>query len=236
VTEQALTPSQVKKVGKVLRDFDFSSGLWPEEIDQAFAVVDAYRASFRSALATANMGLRAMLKGKKVKSRGKVSQRLKRRATIVDKLKRYPAMQLNTMHDIAGCRAIVESVAKLRAIQARWMRTNRVRRVYDYIEEPKEDGYRGVHLVVEYHGKKVEVQLRTEVQHEWAFTVERLGGRIGKDLKSGLGPAEVRAFFKVVSEAMAMDERGEAVPAELTEKIRQARERAAPFFVPRSDR
>jgi ppGpp synthetase/RelA/SpoT-type nucleotidyltranferase len=37
-----------------------------------------------------------------------VAQRLKRRPTIIDKLKREPTMQLNMMHDIAGCRLIFQ--------------------------------------------------------------------------------------------------------------------------------
>jgi ppGpp synthetase/RelA/SpoT-type nucleotidyltranferase len=39
-----------------------------------------------------------------------VAQRLKRMPTIIDKLKRYPAMQLTTMQDIGGLRAVLDKV------------------------------------------------------------------------------------------------------------------------------
>jgi hypothetical protein len=42
-----------------------------------------------------------------------VSQRLKERATVMHKLVRYPRMQLHTMPDVAGCRAVGEGPVEL---------------------------------------------------------------------------------------------------------------------------
>lgn len=116
-------------------------------------------------------------------------------------------------------------------VQARWGLRGRVIKTYDYIEQPKPSGYRGVHLVARYDERRVEVQLRTEIQHEWAVAVERLGGRIGEDLKSGVGPAEVLDLLRRASEAMAVEEGGGQVPSDQVEAIRQARVRAEPFLV-----
>lgn len=75
-------------------------------------------------------------------------------------------------------------------------------RIKDYISEPKDDGYRAVHVIVKYDDRRIEVQLRTRIQHEWAFTVEGVTSRFGLDVKAGGGPPEVREWFAAVSEAM----------------------------------
>jgi putative GTP pyrophosphokinase len=106
----------------------------------------------------------------------------------------------------------------------------RVARIYDYIAQPKASGYRGVHLVVTYHGFLAEMQVRTEVQHEWAIAVERVGGRMHEDLKGGHGPRPVLDFFGLVSQAMALEEAGVPVPRVLMERVREARRLAEPLM------
>ena len=111
-----------------------------------------------------------------------VVQRHKRAPSIIGKLTRFPKMELSRMQDIGGCRAIVSSVRDVQRLN-KHIQTSRTRnelhREYDYIAEPKESGYRGIHLTYKYNGEKteyngyfVEVQLRSKVQHAWATTVE----------------------------------------------------------------
>lgn len=159
-----------------------------------------------------------------------ISQRLKRVPTIIDKLKREPTMQLPNMQDIGGVRSIVDTIPEVRRIQRRLSHRRTVLRVSDYIVQPRSSGYRSVHVVVEYGGRAIEVQLRTQVMHEWAVAVERFGGRIGSDLKSGVGPQPVLAWLEAVSEAMALEEEGSVVDSELVDRIGQLREGALPYL------
>jgi putative GTP pyrophosphokinase len=196
----------------------------------AFEVLHDFRAAHGYPPQKARMGLQSMCRTAGVSA--EVSQRLKRHRTIIDKLVRYPKMRLESMQDVAGCRAVMPQVRDVRAVQRRWaQRPGRVvRPPYDYIAHPKDSGYRGVHLIVQYDGFVVEVQLRTRLQHEWAITVERVGSRIAADLKSGAGPEPVLAFFELVSEAMALEEGGLEVPATLTDSIARARAEALPLM------
>ena len=109
----------------------------------------------------------------------------------MNKLERFPEMQLARMDDIAGCRMIFSTVEELYSFRnnlhkARFghVLKNELDK-YDYIKNPKETGYRGIHDIYEYNvnseqgrhlkGLNIEIQYRTLVQHSWATAVELIG-------------------------------------------------------------
>lgn len=163
-----------------------------------------------------------------------MSQRLKRIPTILDKLRREPKMALGRMHDVGGCRAVLRDLGEVYRLLDRYQKHPSpqapIVAVTDYIEKPKPDGYRGVHVIVKYHDRRIEVQLRTQVQHEWAYTVESVTSRFGLAIKSGGGPAPVRDWFQAVSEAMAAEEHGNLVSPELMARVRILRDEAMPYL------
>lgn len=209
------------------------------EVDDARAVNRAlecawrYRAMHSYPLTKATMGLRSV-----VRTEGcdlEVSQRLKRMTTVLDKLTRHPTMQLSTMQDIGGCRAVLASVTELRRVERRLRKNRPPIRYNDYVEMPRSSGYRAVHVVVGYgdwwgEQRSIEVQLRTKAMHEWAIAVERLSGRLRDDLKSGKGPAPLLAWLAAVSEAMAIEEAGELVLPALNDRIVELRTAARPYL------
>lgn len=103
-------------------------------------------------------------------------------------------------------------------------------RVDDYVSRPRLSGYRAVHVVVRYDERCIEIQLRTRSMHEWAVAVERLGGRLGEDLKSGRGPQSVLAWLEAISEALAIEERGGIVDSSLAARIARLRQAALPLL------
>ena len=224
--------SQVNRAGKLLREW-LANPLTPagSEEDAALDVLLEFRAAHATPLIKANNGLRSMLKTEGLPV--EVSQRLKRATTILDKLRREPTMALSRMQDIGGCRSIVPSVADLRAIQQRLTRNRPPLRVTDYIASPRSSGYRAVHVVVQYDDRCIEVQLRTQAMHEWAVAVERFGGQMGEDLKSGRGPRQVLEWLKAVSRAMEMEENGTTVDTQLMQEISRLRQEALPSLARR---
>lgn len=147
------------------------------------------------------------------------AQRLKRLSTIVDKLATGRANDLSTMHDLAGCRLIFDTVDDLQAFRSRFHYTEAKHvRIdhdrYDYLLRPKSTGYRGVHEVYKYvakteggaayNGLKIEIQFRTRTQHAWATAVEISdildGARIKFD--KGANPQRERLFV-LASEYLA---------------------------------
>lgn len=194
---------------------------------QSFDVLIAWRAAHSGPLASANMGLRSMVQS--TGCTGEVSQRLKRIPTIVDKLKREPTMALASMQDIGGVRAVLATVDEIRRVEAR-IRKNRPPVGYsDYIKTPRSSGYRGVHVVVDYRDRNIEIQLRTRVMHEWAITVERISARLGQNMKQD-GHHAIQELMSVISEAMAIEEAGSIVDYEMQQEIARLREIAAPYL------
>ena len=102
--------------------------------------------------------------------------------------------------------------------------------VSDYISSPRASGYRAVHLVVTYDGRCVEIQLRTRLMHEWAVAVERFGGRMNEDLKSGRGPRKVIVWLEAVAGALALEDGGETVDSTFMDRIAQLRHDAMPYL------
>lgn len=194
-----------------------------EDLWEAVDVIDWWRAQHARPLARANAGLRYYVH--KLSDDVNVSQRLKRFVTIVDKLERHPTMQLDTMEDIGGVRAILprqqqvdDLVRELRR-QPRW----KIKRVREYVTGrdpgPKEDGYRAVHVVVERDGRFIEIQLRTPWQDRWAQSVEQDTRRLRHGLKFGLGPADLREYFRVVAEYFELREANQDAPEELLREL-----------------
>ena len=84
----------------------------------------------------------------------------------------------------------------------------------DYIRHPKSDGYRGVHLIYShfsaaapaYDGLKIEVQIRSQLQHIWATAVETVDIFLRLGLKSHRGTPEWTRFFALMGSAIAIRE------------------------------
>ena len=86
-----------------------------------------------------------------------VVQRLKRVPSILNKLIREKGMSLSRMEDIAGCRAVLNNTGYVKRLHYNLKKSrtkNILHRERDYILNPKESGYRGVHLIFKYNGGK----------------------------------------------------------------------------------
>ena len=217
----------------MLRAFQLSDGPPGDDVFEAYQMLVDFRAAHQYPLIKATVGLRSMVStaGCKVE----VTQRLKRIPTILNKLVREPEMELGRMQDIGGCRAVLASISEVWAVERRLQRamvkrTGRQARTKDYIAKPRASGYRGVHVIVQYDAKNIEVQLRTQVMHQWAIAVEKLSWRVRDDLKSDTGPREVRDWLRAVSEAMAIEETGGTVSQAVLADLNGLRESALAYI------
>lgn len=152
-----------------------------------------------------------------------VTQRLKRLVSIERKLQRlsYNATQIQ---DLGGCRVILPSITEVRELQSVYLHARssvfELMRQYDYIDRPKDSGYRSLHLVYRYdspnmpgwRNMRVELQIRSVMQHTWATAVEAASFVTGDDLKSSEGDAMWLRFFVLMSNWMAVMEQSPPVP------------------------
>lgn len=211
--------SQVDKAGVILRTKPRASA----EYKKALSVAEEWRKAHVYPLKTFKSNLDKRL----IKYRGSISaQRLKRMPTILDKLKyRETGMRLSAMQDIGGIRAIVADVTQAEKLAKEYKESKRFSHILkephckNYIDYPKDDGYRGIHLIYEYDntlartkkakeskGKLIEIQIRSELQHVWATAVETVGLMTGNSLKTHRGSDDWTEFFRYTSSVFAITE------------------------------
>lgn len=121
-------------------------------------------------------------------------------------------MQLARMQDIGGIRVILPDVIAVSRLNGALTSVDKragfqpMLKYQDYVQVPKEDGYRSLHRVYEYksrtrpelNGLKVELQLRTELQHSWATAIEVIDILEQTSLKNDL--SSLSGFLKSTSE------------------------------------
>ncbi len=141
-----------------------------------------------------------------------IKTRVKDPMSIVEKMKRKgitPTIENieNTLNDIAGIRVICSFPEDIYAIAEMLIRQDDIKLISqkDYIANPKPNGYRSLHLIVEIpiflsKGKKfmkVEVQFRTIAMDFWASLEHKM--RYKKNIENA---EEIAAELKLCSEAI----------------------------------
>lgn len=211
-----------QQVDQAARDYAASDQL--HALFGAPDVITNWRASHAFPLNTLQMNLRS--KARKIDSTALIAQRIKREASIWSKLTRLRRLPLSEMQDIGGCRAVMKDMRHVRLLIESYdsSRHNHERAwTNDYIEGPKKkSGYRSYHIIFKYrsnderykcyNGHRIEIQIRSRLQHIWATAVEIVDAFTGQALKSNLGSREWRRFFQLVSSYFAIEEGTNAVP------------------------
>ncbi len=236
-SEPRFSRSRVDRAGRALACV--------QATEQDFSVINNWRSAHSFPLNTCQVNLRN--RARRVDPRAITAQRLKRLSSIELKLRRFESMALSRMQDIGGCRAVLESVAAVRRCHERHAaaadknpnRGSELLEPFDYISCPKQDGYRGIHLVYRYrttsearsvfNGLRIEIQLRSRLQHAWATAVETVDAFTGQALKFSGGELAWRRFFALMSSAIAKREGCPGVagtpenPKELADELRVLR-------------
>jgi Region found in RelA / SpoT proteins len=150
--------------------------------------------------------------------RGISGARLKTMPAIRRKLKIKPRLDLSILQDLGVCRVILENMTEVTTLVSTLAERSRHKCYHynDYISKPKDDGYRSYHLMYEYNSKcgkevfydlRVEVQIRTKIQHAWSTAVETVGLYLGQDLKSAkTGNPDWLRLFQLLSGELAVAE------------------------------
>jgi ppGpp synthetase/RelA/SpoT-type nucleotidyltranferase len=216
-------PSRVDKAGKILI-CDSSS---EAETAEAHTVMNNWRFAHSYPLEVALASFRKS--AVEIYPRVLIAERLKRLPSIAAKLRREKNMKLSQMQDIGGCRAVFRTMEEVRQVMGN---TDLLKNCTgpDYIRSPKISGYRSIHLIwrfrsedptdKEYDGMRVEIQVRTALQHAWATAVEIASTYTNADLKSGEGDQRWVRFFALMGTAFANKEGCPPVPGTPSSKLK----------------
>lgn len=193
------------------------------ELAEAQGVINNWRAAHNYPLNTFKVTLRR--KSEAVDSDCLVAQRIKRLSSIELKLKRFSTMKLSQMQDIGGCRSILNRMSQVKQLVKKYEDSDLKHELDakdDYVQTPKQSGYRGVHLIykckydkpnsIVYNSQSIEIQIRTKLQHSWATAVETVGTLLKQSLKSSQGEERWLRFFALVGSAFATMEKTPLVP------------------------
>ncbi|MDO4712620.1 MAG: RelA/SpoT domain-containing protein [Candidatus Saccharibacteria bacterium] len=216
--------AQIDKAGDTIRKYGYAR----DQSVGARLVIDEWRIAHEYPMHTFNVTLRR--KAKSIYPDAIVARRLKRLHTIIDKISnRQRRMRLSQMQDIGGVRAIMKTIRQVYQLRDIYTEPGRfpheLTAVHDYIADPQQSGYRGVHLVFRFNnsqgrqpdsrcwdGLNVEIQLRTELQHTWATGVEVVGTMRRENLKAGQGSSDWLQLFEYLASIIALLEDSPTLP------------------------
>lgn len=227
------TKRRVKKAGEILADDNSDE----QSRDDAMSVLSEWRMlhyhpinAFRSLL---GQRCKKLFGGN---NKILIAQRLKRTPSIIRKLQRFPRMDLSQMQDIGGLRVVVPKIADVYKLRDTFIKNRRtaheIIKEDDYIATPKNDGYRSLHLVFKYsskqkpelNGLRIELQIRTKLQHAWATAVETLGIIERASFKTGEGSEVYKDFFRICGDIFAAEDHGEKPKIEQLEMLKKLNE------------
>ncbi|TPI35217.1 hypothetical protein FJW08_01630 [Mesorhizobium sp. B3-2-1] len=191
---------------------DITAGQYVDALE-IFSIANSWRDSHFLPMRSVRFSVGHHMRALRLK--GDMASRPKRMASIRRKL-RESTTNLDTMNDIGGCRAIMPDIKSVRMLLAS-MRDRFPHEIhsreFDYIDEPKPDGYRSHHIVFQYRpraadteafeGRRIELQVRTTLQHSWATAVEAVGLFRRQDLKHGKGEQDWLRLFQLMSAEFA---------------------------------
>lgn len=208
----ALSRARIDKLGDVLRDGVFGK--------EALIELDEFRNEFVAAYENVVYKLKDQL-GYQVTGRPAKST-----PAIVEKLRRETT-RLSQMQDIAGCRVIVTDMPMqeraLAAIRVFLIESD----VYDRRESPSH-GYRAVHIVSRNEPRRVEVQLRTVLQHMWAEVSEKYADTVDPRIKYGEGDESVLRLLNSLSVSISRIEADELERDKVLKVLKSAGRKAPP--------
>lgn len=196
-----ISKTQLDKAGSILA----KCTNYDEAALDADIIVDTWRENHIIPLTEITLKLQEWLK--EYNKDYYLAQRLKRKPQIVRKLNRL-SVRLSQLQDIGGCRiifpnnTIIDEFISYISDKTKKGKYFTIIKITDYREKGRDiSGYRAVHLILERNGYKVELQLRSNIQHYWCESIERTSVIYGKHLKENQGDPIVIKYFKLLSDA-----------------------------------
>ncbi|HHV20019.1 MAG TPA: RelA/SpoT domain-containing protein, partial [Propionibacterium sp.] len=112
-------------------------------------------------------------------------------------------------------RVVVSTLQDLRKLQHHVENRRKAQGVktIDYVDHPRQSGYRAVHLICMYgrDPRPVEVQLRTSTMHAWAEMVEQVSNIVGVNRKQD-GDTAFHRWARLYSSILEAQELGKPSP------------------------
>ena len=214
------SPTAIANAGKVISgDIPVSGDQVPIQVREAFLVANNWRDAHAHPMRSIHASVRHHIRKNELDAI--TAARLKRMQAIRRKLRRIK-VKFHKLQDLGGCRVILATIAETRSLIEilKSKLPSVVFKESDYISKPKADGYRSHHVIfcfrqrkpTPFDDRRIELQVRTHLQHSWATTVEAVGLYRGEELKSQKGDKNWLRLFALMSAEFAEAEKCATVP------------------------
>lgn len=226
--EIRVTATHAKKQSKLLREYGFSTDTTNSKYWEAIKTVQTWRSQCAPAT---RQCFELILECCTDIDGVIVTYRMKRIPSIVKKIcRKNTNFELHTLDDIGGCRIITNTIEDLHKIRKRLeIKLNQdpseILKIKDYIATPNsKTGYRSCHILTKQTTSigtyRVEVQLRTRLEHYWATSVELLDQLLEMDVKSmgldspetSISSIDILDFHRLASSLIAFHEDCPIIP------------------------
>uniref|UniRef100_UPI001C0EA643 RelA/SpoT domain-containing protein n=1 Tax=Arcanobacterium phocae TaxID=131112 RepID=UPI001C0EA643 len=218
-----ISRSMAKKKSKLLKNRSVSPG--DDAYIEAIRVVQGWR---NQCVPATQKCFRIVMQCAQSLGGAVATFRMKRVKSIVNKIQRPNTnFELSTLDDVGGCRLIVnniDDVEKAKRFLTDHLANIHILRTKDYINKPKGSGYRSCHILTqqEIDGIKyrIEIQIRTKLQHYWATAIEVVDALYGESIKSPNfidsteeeDVQELKDSLAIVSSLFALEEHTAPIP------------------------
>ena len=215
-----ISKTKIDKAGVILASNGY--GYTEDEYIQSEFIFDEYRRIHLDPLTKTTIEIQDFLSKSSIKYY--IAQRLKRKPQIIRKLNRF-SVRLTQLQDIGGLRIIVNANSDVDKLY-KYIEDNiskspffSIKKKTDYRMKGRDDtGYRALHVILDRNKLKLELQIRSKVQHYWAEGIERTSVIYGYHLKEKEGDNRVINYFKQLSNIFYEIESGrEPSPAQKSE-------------------
>ncbi|WP_432485817.1 nucleotidyltransferase family protein [Kineococcus esterisolvens] len=178
---EKLSNSQLKKIGKALVDGSETDDQL-NQLDELLSRCDEVQVQASEVLARSLSSV-TLTSGGKLEVRG----RAKTLITLREKLVRMGGQALPVIRDLAGLRIVgdmtitEQDMVLNHACDALGVSAEQ-RKIIDRRQIPMR-GYRALHAEFQLDEVRVELQVRTQLQHVWAEVYERAGDKLGRSIR-----------------------------------------------------
>ncbi|WP_176829784.1 RelA/SpoT domain-containing protein [Tenacibaculum sp. MAR_2009_124] len=193
-----MTKSQANKLGKLIRE-ELKHSETPS--NTLLNNLQIYRTSFQNDVSEVFENISNIAKS--IRKDSIICFRIKGIESILSKIKRKPALDLDAMEDIAGCRILVHHSSAIKKLIDTLTSTFKVKHANDCLKKNKGVDAGGYFIYIESPvntDKIIEIQIKTVQNHKWVSLIEIIDTVFNTNIKEEQKQPDFENFLSLLAD------------------------------------